>query len=192
MRDDAILSHLGRVHAAHAALNTFAGNPLDRASDRRADADWLAEQLASPKSLGVALWNGKPLVEAGQGRRRCRSPTCPAKLAGELAGGAERLLFLGLWKDTAVFAVDLEGAADPADGPLQGLGEFEDLRAVALTAARRPTPPSWPPPRQMFEWRRRHRHCADCGQPHARPRTAAGSASARPARPSTSRAPTRW
>ena len=27
-------------------LNTFAGNPLDRASDRRPDADWLAAQLA--------------------------------------------------------------------------------------------------------------------------------------------------
>jgi 3-oxoacyl-[acyl-carrier-protein] synthase-3 len=27
--------------------NTFAGNPLDRASDRRAKPEWIAEQLAA-------------------------------------------------------------------------------------------------------------------------------------------------
>ena len=49
-------------------LNTFAGNPLDRASDRRTNAQWLAEQLASPDSLGFAMWNGRPFVEkAGDG-----------------------------------------------------------------------------------------------------------------------------
>jgi NAD+ diphosphatase len=43
--------------------NTFAGNPLDRASDRRTDTEWLAGQLASSDSLGLALWNGKPFIE---------------------------------------------------------------------------------------------------------------------------------
>jgi NAD+ diphosphatase len=145
-------------------LNTFAGNPLDRASDRRGDAKWLAEQLASDESLGVALWDGRPFVEPTK-EGGMQIAYLPAKLVGELAGGAERLLFLGLWKDTAVFAVDLEGAANPADGgPLQGLGKFEDLRAVALKlpateAAIVATA------RQMFEWRRKHQHCTVCGQP---------------------------
>jgi NAD+ diphosphatase len=88
----------------------------------------------------------------------------PARMVEDLAGGSEQLLFLGLWKDTAVFAVDLEGPADPADGPLQGLGRFEDLRAMALRlpateAAMAATA------KQMFEWRRRHRHCSACGEP---------------------------
>ena len=88
----------------------------------------------------------------------------PAKLAKALAGGEERLLFLGLWKDTAVFAVDVEGEANPAAGPVEGMGTFEDLRAVALKlpateAAIAATA------RQMFEWRRRHKHCANCGEP---------------------------
>ncbi|OYX94973.1 MAG: NADH pyrophosphatase, partial [Caulobacter sp. 35-67-4] len=43
--------------------NTFAGNPLDRSSERRGDASWLAEKLADAGSLAVAIWNGKPLVE---------------------------------------------------------------------------------------------------------------------------------
>jgi len=143
--------------------NTFAGNPLDRASDRRADPDWLAGQLASSDSLGVAIWNGRPLVEdAKEGGKQIAY--LPAKLVADLAQGEERLLFMGLWKDTAVFAVDLEGPADPADGPLEGLGKFEDLRAVALKL-----PPTEAAivatAKQMFEWRRRHGHCAVCGQP---------------------------
>ncbi len=147
--------------------NTFAGNPLDRASDRRAKPEWIAEQLASPESLGLALWNGRPFVEPSPkgegGDGGLQIAYLPAKLVSELAGGTERLLFMGLWKETAVFAVDLEDVADPAEGPLQGFGKFEDLRAVALKlpateAAIVATA------KQMFEWRRRHRHCAVCGQ----------------------------
>jgi NAD+ diphosphatase len=143
-------------------LNTFAGNPLDRASDRRTDAAWLAGQLASPDSLGFAMWNGKPFVEPSSSGGM-QIAYLPAKLVGELAGGQERLLFMGLWKGTAVFAVDLEGGIDPSDGVLQGMGRFEDLRAIALKvpatdAAILATAKS------MFEWRRRHRHCAACGE----------------------------
>ena len=36
--------------------NTFAGNPLDRAGDRRNDPVWLAEQEANPEALAEALY----------------------------------------------------------------------------------------------------------------------------------------
>jgi len=144
-------------------LNTFAGNPLDRASDRRSKPEWIAKQLAAPDSLGIAIWNGQPFVEPAKDGGM-QIAYLPAKLVGELAGGPERLLFMGLWKDTAVFAVDLDGAANPADGgPLEGFGKFEDLRGVALKL-----PPTEAAivatAKQMFEWRRRHPHCAVCGQ----------------------------
>ncbi|HEX7948506.1 MAG TPA: NAD(+) diphosphatase [Phenylobacterium sp.] len=143
--------------------NTFAGNPLDRASDRRTNSEWLAEQLASSDSLGVAVWNGKPFIEKTKDGGS-QIAYLPAKLAGELAGGPERLLFLGLWKETAVFAVDMEGEADPGQGPLQGLGEFKDLRQVAMQLP--PTDAAiMATAKQMFEWRRRHQFCANCGQP---------------------------
>ncbi|MBC7167068.1 NAD(+) diphosphatase [Phenylobacterium sp.] len=147
----------------NAFQNTFAGNPLDRASDRRTDVAWLAEMQASPESLAMVLWNGKPLCEAAPGGG-VQIAYVPATMSDELAGGAERLLFMGLWKETAVFAVDIEGGVDPAEGPLRGLGAFEDLRAVAMRltpaeAAMAATAKS------MFEWRRRHRHCAACGEP---------------------------
>ncbi|HEY3948666.1 NAD(+) diphosphatase [Phenylobacterium sp.] len=149
-------------------LNTFAGNPLDRASDKRTDAAWLAEKLGSAENLGVAMWNGQPLVEPAEagndGKGGVQIAYLPAKLLGELAEGDERLLFLGLWQETAIFALDFEGPANPTDGgPLQGLGAFEDLRSIALRlpaneAAIVATA------KAMFEWRRKHPYCAACGQ----------------------------
>jgi NAD+ diphosphatase len=143
--------------------NTFAGNPLDRASERRGDRDWLRQRLEDPDSLALAIWNGRPLVEDDGGPDKgVRLAYLPTALAKELAAGEERLLFLGLWKETAVFAVDLEGEADPASGPLNGFGRFEDLRGIALRlpesdAAIIATT------KAVFEWRRRHGHCSACG-----------------------------
>ena len=144
-------------------VHTFAGNPLDRASDRRLDEDWLAAQLASDSALAVALWNGAPLCETGKDGGLQLS-YLPAKLAAELSGGSERLLFLGLWKETAVFAVDLEGQADPTASALTGLGSFMDLRQIApkLTAGDASIAAT---AKAVFEWRRRHRRCAVCGEP---------------------------
>ncbi|MEQ8283476.1 MAG: NADH pyrophosphatase, partial [Parvibaculum sp.] len=49
--------------------NIFANNPLDRASYRRTDDAWIAEQLAAPTSLFVPMWRLQPFVlpEAGPG-----------------------------------------------------------------------------------------------------------------------------
>jgi NAD+ diphosphatase len=144
-------------------MNTFSGNPLNRASDRRKDDAWLAEQLHAPESLGFALWNGKPFVEkTADGGTQIAY--LPAKMIDELAGGPERLLFMGLWKDTAIFAVDLEGTSDPADGPLAGLGRFEEMRGLAM---RLPATEAaiCGTDKGMFEWRRKHKHCSVCGEP---------------------------
>lgn len=143
-------------------VNTFSGNPLDRGGDFRTDAAWLQAHAADPDAMAVALWGGMPLVEAvnGDGRQL-------AYLRADLArdavrGDQERMLFLGVDRKTPVFAVEFEGAADPSEGPLRGLGRFEELRGLAL-ALPGPEAGIAATAKSLFDWRRRHRFCSVCG-----------------------------
>ena len=144
-------------------LNTFAGNPLDRVSERRREPEWLADQLETDATTVLAFWNGLTLVrDSDRGPHLAR---IGPGLAVELGGGDERLLFMGLDEQgRAVFALDLEGGADPAEGLLQGCGRFANLRDLApiLPAGDCGMAAS---AKAVFEWRRRHRFCSACGQP---------------------------
>ena len=146
-----------------AFTNVFAGNPLDRASERRTDAAWIAARLSATELLALAMWNGRPLVEDAPA-----SEAAPMRLAwlsaavAARSSTAERTLFLGLWKDRAVFAFDFEEHADPAEDLLEGLGRFEELRGVAMSLPG-PEAAIAATAKAVFEWRRRHRHCAVCG-----------------------------
>jgi NAD+ diphosphatase len=146
--------------------NTYAGNPLDRAGERRSDAAWIEARLADPNSQALALWNGQPLAETeAGGGAALRFISGP--LAKELAGGEAWLLFLGLRldDDVAVFAVDLEGDVDPSAGVLQPIGGmFEGLRALAPRLSPQEAAIA-AQAKAVFEWRRRHRFCSACGHP---------------------------
>lgn len=141
--------------------NTFAGDPLDRAGERRADPDWVAARLQEPDALLLPLYDGRPLVEPAPGGG-VRLGYAPASLATALSGDGEKLAFLGLWKATPVFALDVEAAGDAQ--AFEPYGRFEELRPVVA---------SLPGPeaaiagraRALFEWRRRHRFCSNCGEP---------------------------
>ncbi|HYC73559.1 NAD(+) diphosphatase [Brevundimonas sp.] len=139
------------------ALNTFAGNPLDRAGDLRNDPEWLAERGADPEALALVLWEGRPLLEAGDEPRLAWLPMGQAR-----AVAPDRELFLGLWKGAPVFAVEVEGAIDPTAGPLRGVGVFHEMReAAALLPG--PDAAMAGTARSLFDWRRRHGFCAACG-----------------------------
>lgn len=143
-------------------LNTFAGNPLDRAGDRRNDPSWLAEMEADPEALAMVLWEGRPLLEAHPDGPRLAWVALPH--ARDLV--PDRSLFLGLWKTAPVFAVEFVGTNDPATGPVAGLGAFTEMREAAAIlsgaeAAMAGTAKS------LFDWRRRHGFCAMCGQESA-------------------------
>jgi NAD+ diphosphatase len=143
-------------------IHTYAGSPLERVSERRGDAEWISARLADASSEAIALWNGRPLVTSRDGS--VRLVRLEPKLAQLLVGTEQDLAFLGHADDCAIFAADLDGEADPTKGPLTGRGRFDDLRKVtpllsgadaALAATAR----------ALFEWSRRHRFCANCGQP---------------------------
>jgi NAD+ diphosphatase len=137
--------------------HAFAGNPLDRASERRDDAAWLAAKAQEPGARVLALWKGNPLLNPGPELAYLGGP-----MAAKLAEASEGLLFLGLDGEDAVFALDMVGDADPAAGPLQGLGEFGEMRQAAQDL---PVPVTGllSTARSLFEWRRRHPFCSVCG-----------------------------
>jgi NAD+ diphosphatase len=137
--------------------HAFAGNPLDRVSDRRADAEWIARQLEAPGARALVLWKGQPLLGPGPAL-----VFIEGAVASQLAETGEHLIFLGLDGEDAVFALEIEGEADPTLGPLQGLGAFGEMRAAAGVL---PIPHTGllSASRSLFEWRRRHRYCSVCG-----------------------------
>ena len=138
--------------------NIFAGNPLDRAGDLRNDPEWLAEQADKPYAQAMVMWEGRPLIEEGaEGPRLTWLSMAHARDMVR-----DRELFLGLWKDEPVFAVEFEGSIDPAEGPVRGIGAFHEMRAAAaiLPASEAAMAGG---AKSLFDWRRRHGFCANCG-----------------------------
>ena len=139
-------------------LNTFAGNPLDRAGDRREDAAWLAEQLERSDGSCLAIWEGGVLVEDFADGRRLA--WLRPDMARDAAG--DDWVFLGLWKDVPVFAVRFPGEADPTAGPLEGLGRFIDMRSAAAALPGIEASMAGAA-KSLFDWHERHGFCSACG-----------------------------
>lgn len=135
----------------------FSAEPLDRASERRADADWIAARLADPETLLVPLYKGDPLT-AGETLMVLQNG------ARREFGADAAVVFLGLQGDRAVFAIDASAAPEPARAPFADLGAYTPLRDAAqwlhdgdLAIAGEA--------RWLLDWHRRHRFCARCGSP---------------------------
>lgn len=141
-------------------INTFAGGSLDRASDRRTDADWIAAQRAKPDTRVIPYYRLQPLVAPGGNA----IGWLPAAELGEFLGADLPCIFLGL--DTAGvahFALDVTGVEDaPTLEPFRGAGRFMDLRAIAL---RLPVgdPSTLATGKAVLDWHARHQFCAVCG-----------------------------
>jgi NAD+ diphosphatase len=135
----------------------FAGNPLDRASERRRDAEWIRVLLDDPAARILPLSDLRPLT------RGAASPVLEWQPAGpwrELIEHGATLVFLGLDAERPYFAVDASGIdiaptenSEPFDArtlaPLLPTGE-----AAILAEAR-----------SLVDWHARHRFCAQCGSP---------------------------
>lgn len=139
-------------------LNTFAGNPLDRAGDLRNDPDWLAEQAERAGAQALMLWEGRPLLEDTLDGPRLA--WLPFDQARDLV--PDREVFLGRWDEEPVFAVEFEGSVDPTSGPARGLGAFHEMRDAAALLPGRDAAMAGAA-KSLFDWRRRHGFCAACG-----------------------------
>lgn len=128
--------------------NTFAGGGLDRRSETRRDAPWVAARWAEPGARALMLRAGDPLMQ--DGRLALRPTAGPAPR--DDGGGP---LFLGFDAEGPVFALEAPAAAP---------GEFAELRSVAGALA--PAEANMAATaRAVFRWHARHRFCANCGAP---------------------------
>lgn len=141
--------------------NAYTGSPLDRAAEKRDDADWIAAALADPETLFAPVWRSRSLmkgVEAGSPEALLLTGAAAEKV--RMAGGPWS--FLGLWEGRPVFAVDCSGAEDPLPLLPESMGGFTDLRQVAgLLPAGEASVLAHA--RGMMHWRTKHRFCGVCG-----------------------------
>src|SRR5919106_4300756 len=121
---------------------TFAGAGLDRAAAERRRPEWVEARRADPGARALMLSGHGVWIEDG-------------RLV--LVRPDDDAVFLGFVGDVPVFAVDL-GDARPARGKPAGLREAatelpaEEAGLAAYAAS-------------LLNWHRRHRFCANCGQP---------------------------
>jgi NAD+ diphosphatase len=143
--------------------NALAEPAVDRRSERRADAEWLARRLADPASQLTAVWRERSLVfDAHAGDQGPVPGTVAAVEASRLVEQAEDVVFLGEAEGVAYFSIDLSDREDPLAGPLRGAGRFVELRQVgAAMSGRGGNLLAYA--RAMATWHRRHRFCGQCG-----------------------------
>jgi len=142
----------------------FTGNPLDRASEQRSDAEWVSARRRDPQSLILPMWQLQPFLLGEE------SNAPPAELGLMRPGLCESLaapdapcVFLGLDGKHALFALDISQAASPAErGPLSGLGHFRDARAAAQMLPLADAA-IMGQAKAMIDWHQRHGFCARCG-----------------------------
>ncbi len=135
-------------------IYTFAGNPLDRVSQRRQDAGWVASLLDDPQTRLLPLRELKPLVRDDAAAALDWQQVAPWRAAID-AGAA--LILLGIGNGRAHFALDATGlpadASDAASVDVRSLAAAIPGGEAAILAEAR----------SLLDWHARHGFCAQCG-----------------------------
>ena len=144
----------------------FAGNPLNRASEKRTDPDWIEAKLHHPTSRVFPLWRLEPFL---LGSQKLASPAriglLRPDIVDSLAIGEAPCVFLGLDGETALFALDIPSAANPGDQePLASLGYFCDARTAAQMVSIKDAA-IIAQAKALIDWHQRHGFCPRCGAP---------------------------
>ncbi len=140
--------------------NALAGNPLDRAGNRRGEDAWINALLSAETSLFLPVWRAQSFIDGMQaGAPRAGRLTARA-VASHIA--THPWVFLGMLKGDAVFAIDFSTLNAPPDfAPGTGFADLwrvgsvmPDTEASMLAHAR-----------GLMHWRNGHRFCSKCGGP---------------------------
>ena len=133
----------------------FAGNPLDRVSERRRDTAWIGELLADPAARLLPLRDLRPLTRGTDELELDWQPVAPWR---EPIERGATLVFLGLGDGRPYFAIDAGAApidATAERGPVdaRSLAPLLPGSEAAILAEAR----------SLIDWHARHGFCAQCG-----------------------------
>ena len=131
----------------------FAGNPLDRASERRRDGEWIRSLLDAPSTVILPLCDLRPLTRGADTPALDWQPVEHWRDA--MAQGAT-LVFLGLGDGRAYFAIDAGATASNTEAfDARTLAPLLPTGDAAIVAEAR----------SLIDWHARHGFCAQCGSP---------------------------
>lgn len=141
----------------------FAGNPLNRASEKRTDAKWIESKRRDASSLVLPMWQLQPFL---LGHEDSGPPfelgLVPLEVVDSLDHEAI-CVFLGLDRERAIFAIDVAQTEDPAKaGSLAGRGFFRDARMAASFVSIEHSAIIGQA-KAMIDWHQRHGFCPRCG-----------------------------
>lgn len=152
--------------------NVFAGAFVDRSGEMRKDADWLEEALTDKRSRFLPVWGDHCLVGGSPLHlrllKRAQIESCL-----DPSNAAQNLIFLGLYREQAAFAVAIPRHSEERSPPYRELGEFQDLRFLGSVL---------PPDeanlaahaRGLVLWHQTQQFCGRCGS-SARPEAGGNS-----------------
>jgi NAD+ diphosphatase len=135
----------------------FAGNPLDRVSQRRQDAGWVASLLQDPDTQLLPLHGLKPQVRHSSAVSLDWQSVTPWR---SLIDDGSTLILLGMRDGRAYFALDATLVEPPPDDgavtmDARSVAAIIDGGEAAILAEAR----------SLIDWHARHRFCAQCGTP---------------------------
>src|SRR5260370_20123733 len=143
----------------------FSGNPLNGASEKRPDADWMEAKRRDPSSLVLSMRRLELFLLEPDRSGATKLGLLRPEIIDSLAGAEATCIFLGLDGDRAIFAVDVPDAADPANaGALAGRGYFRDARAAAQIVSSKHAA-IIAQAKALIDWHQRHGFCPNCGTP---------------------------
>lgn len=141
--------------------NVYTGSPIDRVSNQRDDAAFIAAALADEATRFVPVWRARSLMRnVAEGQPEAVYLTQAQASAARAA--TDTVAFLGLHGGIPVFTFDISPIEDALPLLPESLGILTDIRATAgllphddaaiLAHAR-----------GLMHWRSRHRFCGVCG-----------------------------
>lgn len=142
------------------ALTGFAINPLDRQSDRREQADFIAALRGAETTRHLVLANDVPVLKRGAAGYDALFTEAEV----QALGAASVVAYLGTQDGAALFATMVEEAADSSP-PRDEVAKI-DLRAIANQGLVTPELlGAFGQAKSLMYWHAKHRFCPNCGKP---------------------------